>query len=99
MTGKRDVREEINEAARICDIDADFYGRDLTALQQKADPVLVAKYRLASRVLKHEAGAETIRFVCEECNNTYRTEVEAVNYHGCGGTLAELIERYRGEDA
>ena len=95
MTGKRDVREEMAEAA------------EHVLGEPGHGPCVLCD--LASRVLRHEAGAETKVLICSTCGLVV-SNPHTIN-HGstchsdkknrgemCYGTLTELIERYRGEE-
>ena len=105
-TDKRDVREEMREAAAECE-----------NVAMITHPMINTDHmRLASRVLKHNAGAELVGLKCSNgdgCSygpipfsgtgmfnaDLLTNEIRDDHEKRCGGTLVELIERYRGDDA
>ena len=106
MPEKKDVRKDMREAAGFVSGRADMMEK------KHLPPVAVGRLRLASLVLKHEAGAETVGWVCADCGGLSSRrrkghecmkvlEKGSLVRHGprCGGTLIELIPRYRGDDA
>ena len=129
MTGKRDVREEMAEAAELYAADAAIREESIAINADRSAEFVrgflrtTERIRLASRVLKHEAAAGTRVIYCRNCGDQWWNigfgDIDSADWDSavcrrtcparltddegeesvCGGTLTELIERYRGDDA
>ena len=99
MPEKRDVREEMIKAADFVSAMNLVSGLSGEGTRPELD--------LASRVLKHEAGAMTAARRCTNSEESHvgvhescRSRVGGVGRGPeCGWPTVELIERYRGQDA
>ena len=101
MPEKRDVREEMIKAADFVSAMNLVSGLSGEGTRPELD--------LASRVLKHEAGVDAVAKICTRCKTIKTGQhgccgVKGLDGYGrptgpiCGGTLIELIPRYRGDD-